>query len=471
MDILLINPLNENTIQSEVPSFLSEERGLNPPLGLLYVASSLIAENHSVRVLDMPCEGISYADIPKYLEGNRPDIVGITVMSFTLIDVLIVSEIIKKFDDSITVVYGGPHVNIFPEESIRLPHVDYLVLGEGELSFPKLVACLENEMLPLDVSGVVFQKDNKIVNTGNPEFITDLDSIPFPARDLTPFEKYSSLLAKRSPITTMISSRGCPHRCLFCDRPHLGKSFRARSPVNIVDEFTECVELGIREFIIYDDTFTIDRDRVLEVCKEIRDRGLDIGWDVRARVSDVDTELLSKMRSAGCERIHFGVESGNEKILKVIRKGITKGQALDAFNWAKDSGISTLAYFMIGHPGETMDTVQETIDFAIKLDPDFIHFSITTPFPSTDLYRMGLEDGIIERDYWSEYAHDPSPDFIPPLWEENMNRVELTNLLKQAYKSFYIRPNYIIKELSRVSSMSELYRKMRAGVKLIGRVI
>jgi len=316
------------------------------------------------------------------------------------------------------------------------------------------------------VPGLVFKEGKKIINTGARELIDDLDAFPFPSRHLTPYRKYYSLLAKRSPVTTMITSRGCPYRCLFCERPHLGGKFRARTAGNIVDEMENCVDMGIKEFFIYDDTFAIDRQRATDICDEILNRGLDIGWDIRTRVDSVDREFLGKLSEAGCERIHYGVESGNPEILKVLRKGITIEQVRKAFKLTKDARISTLAYFMIGSPREAEAQIIETIEFAKELEPDFVHFSITTPFPATPLYYMGLEEGRFKNDYWKEFAENPTVDFVPELWEETLSREELIKLLKYAYKNFHIRPKYVIKRILDVRSFEEFKRKARAGLKV-----
>ena len=294
----------------------------------------------------------------------------------------------------------------------------------------------------------------------------DLDRLPFPARHLTPYPKYSSVIARRAPITTMFTSRGCPYQCIFCDRPHLGKKFRARSAKNVVDEMEACVELGIREFLVYDDTFTIQRQRVLDVCDEITRRKLDIGWDIRARVNTVDEEMLRRLRQAHCERIHYGVEAGTDRVLKVLQKGITLEQARQAFRATKRAGISTLAYFMIGAPTETREEILQTIAFARSLDPDFVHITIVTPFPGTRLYFMGLEQGRFTHDFWREFAANPTTDFQPQYWEEHLTRDELQELVTHAYKSFYERPGYILRRLAQVRSVGELARKARAGVKV-----
>jgi anaerobic magnesium-protoporphyrin IX monomethyl ester cyclase len=468
MKVLLINPPMENMIMSDSPMFLDEERGYNPPLGLLYLAAYILKNgNHKIRILDTQVEELDYKKIKQKIEQLKPDLVGIQAMTFTLIDVIKTAKIVKEIDPNIKVVLGGPHVNIFPDETIKMPCVDYLIMGEGEIVFSEFLDNIDDEKKLKKIKGIIYKtKAGKIIKTGISPFISDLDAIPFPARKLTPYKKYSSLLARRTPVTTMFTSRGCPYNCAYCDRPHLGKVFRARSAKNVVDEMEECVSMGIKEFLIYDDTFTIDRNRAFAICDEIVRRKLDIGWDIRARVNTVDMELLLKLKRAGCERIHYGVEAADQRILNNLRKGITIKQVQDAFRWTKKARIESLAYFMIGSPGETRKEIIKTIEFAKKLKPDFVSFSVTTPFPATDLYRWALDRKIIERDVWKEFAENPTPDFKAPLWTEELSREELMELLTYAYKSFYTRPSYIIRKALRIRSLSEFKRKAKAGLRM-----
>ena len=254
----------------------------------------------------------------------------------------------------------------------------------------------------------------------------------------------------------MMTSRGCPYRCCFCDRPHLGKRFRAHSATYVVDEIEECKKLGIREILLYDDTFTVNKERVLSICDEIQNRQLNISWDIRTRVDNVDEAMLEKLKQAGCRRIHYGVESGTSEILKILRKDIDLQKTKDIFATTRVIGIKTLAYFMIGSPTETQDQINKTIDFMMELQPDFVHISITTPFPATDLYRLGLERGILKSDYWREFSRKPTADFVPKVWEENFTREQLVALRKLAYRRFYLRPKYIFKQISRIKSWRDL---------------
>jgi len=468
MKVLLINPPSDHELKGNNPAIIDEERGFNPPLGLLYVAAYMEAQGrHEVIVLDTQVEGITYDLLPERIAHIGPDIVGITAMTFTLLDVVKTTALVKQVDPNITVVLGGPHPHIYPQETIQMPNVDLVVMGEGERVFSDLVDALDRGTSLEGIPGLVFQKGDQIRQTAANPLIDNLDALPFPARHLTPFEKYSSLLAKRSPITTMFTSRGCPFRCAFCDRPNLGKRFRARSAHNVVDEMEACVNAGIHEFLVYDDTFSVQRQRVLDICDELLRRALPIGWDIRARVDTVDEEMLSRLKAAGCERIHYGVEAGTERILKVLNKGITLQQAQNAFRMTRRAGIETLAYFMIGAPSETREEIRETLEFAKRLRPDFVHITILTPFPATQIYRDGLSQGILEHDIWQSFAQNPCEGFQPPYWEEILSREELIELLSQAYRTFYTRPSYILKELIQVRSIEELRRKVIAGIKLL----
>jgi len=262
----------------------------------------------------------------------------------------------------------------------------------------------------------------------------------------------------------MVTSRGCPYKCTFCDRPNLGKDFRARSPNDVVDEMEECFKLGIEYIKVYDDTFTVDRKRAMDICKEIIRRKLKIKWDIRARVNTINPELLKALKEAGCVLICYGIESGNEDILKILRKGINKNHVINAFRLTKKEKIKTLAYFMFGSPGETEEQLEESIDFAKQLDPDFCHFSILVPFPATPLYAQGLRNGIIPCDYWKEFVKKPFTQFKPPFWIENIPEKVLYSTMKRAYHTFYMRPSYILKRGLEIRSWNDFVKKFRVAL-------
>lgn len=467
MKILLINPPRENEIMGNNPPIIEEERGVNPPLGLLYVAAYAEKHtNHTIAVMDCQVERIDYNSLPKKITDFKPDVVGITAMTMTMIDVLKTAIIVKKANENTTVVLGGPHVNLFPEETINLDKIDFLILGEGEKIFSDFLDSIENRLLLKNIPGIVFKDNNKTINNGSRSYIRDLDSIPFPARHLVPYKRYNSLLSSGKVVTTIFTSRGCPYKCSFCDRPHLGKLFRYRSAMNVVDEIEECVNMGINDFLFYDDTFSVNKNRVIDICNEIVKRKLDIGWDIRTRVDTVDEEIIKHLNMAGCRGIHYGIEAGSKKIINMLNKGISIEQSKKVFDLTRKYKIPILAYFMIGNPSETLEDIYKTFKVIKYLNPDYLHMTILTPFPGTEIYFNGLKKGIIKKDYWREFAENPASDFIPPHWDENFSKEELNALLVKGYKSFYLRPIYVLRRLSKLNSFDEFKKKAKAGIKV-----
>ncbi len=398
MKVLLIYPPTDHMLTTAVPKFIVEGASVCPPLGLLYVAAGAKRWTQAeVKVLDAPAMRLDQAAIGRRVGEFAPDVVGIQTMTFTLVDAIQTVRTVKAARPEAHVVLGGPHVNIFPAETLGIPGVDSLVLGEGERTFADLVNALAEGGRPGDVAGVAVRSNDEYQPTRARPLEESLDDLPHPARELVDTSLYWSVLAKQRPISTMMTSRGCPMKCIFCDRPHLGKSFRYRSADNVVDEMEACVEAGIRELFLYDDTFSLHRQRVFDVCDEIRRRGLKVLWDIRARADTLNDETVRAMKEAGVTRMHIGVESGSPRILEVIKKGITVEQAYQAFDLCRKYGVQSLGYFMLGNPTETRQDVELTMDFLRKCKADHAHVAITTPFPGTQLYRLGFEKGLYER--------------------------------------------------------------------------
>lgn len=466
--ILLINPPTHNMISGSTPSVVDEERGITPPLGLLYIAAYLEKHtDHEIKIIDADLEDLTHNELFQKIKAFSPDITGLTATTHTLVDVLIAAESVKKADGNTKVVIGGPHVFLYPKETVAFPFVDFAVIGEGEVTFRELVDGIAGNRDLSAIKGLAYKNGPGVVITEKRELIEDLDEIPFPARHLTPYEKYTTILAKRKTITTMFTSRGCPYQCAFCNRPHLGKRFRYRSAKNVVDEMQRCHDMGIHEILIYDDTFTVNKNRVIDICDEILKRRLEIGWDIRTRVDNVDENIIKKVKSAGCERIHFGVESGVEKVLKTLNKGITIEQVKNAFEWSKKHRLETLAYFMIGNPGETRADILKTFAFMNSLSPDYVHLTILRPYPGTQIYFDGLASGAIKTDYWQAFAENPKKDFDLPHWDVNFSKDEINDLLKKGYKRFYIRPIYVLNHLKKVKSIGEVAKKAVAAFKVL----
>lgn len=468
MKVLLVNPPRDNEIRCPTPEVLESNRGSNPPLGLLYIAAVLERMGHSVEVIDCQVELLTYADLESRIARSEYQLLGVTVMTFSLIDSVEVSNISKKLNPDIPIVWGGPHLHIFPEESLKLGCVDYVVTGEGEVSIQHLVNYLLDEKDWSDVLGVGrLSEQGAYICNGSSPAIEDLDTLPFVARHLTPYKRYSSILAKGQVVTTLFTSRGCPYKCAFCDRPQLRPNFRARSAINVVDEMELCVNMGINEFIIYDDTFTVSKKRVHDICDEIINRRLEVFWDCRTSVNAMDEELLLKMTKAGCVGVHYGVEAGTEKIQKVIRKNLKLDKVKKIFTLTKKAGIKTMAYFIIGNPQETKEDIDEGIKFLKKVNPDFVHLTALLPFPATEIYITGLNSGVIKYDYWKEFAENPRKDFVTPHWPEYFSREEIDALILKGYRDFYLSPMYILRRLSQIRSLTELHKNIRFGIGLL----
>jgi len=466
MRILLISPPALYMIPTEMPALINETRGYLPPLGLLYLASYLKKHTeHQVSVLDAQVENLDYAQMELRIKEESPQIVGVQTQTFSLIDALKTAELVKKIDHSITVIMGGPHASIYPKETISFPFVDLVVKGEGEMVLFEIIERIENNNSMEGLSSVSYKKEGVPVINEQEALIEKLDSLPFPDRTLTPYRRYYSVLSRHFPVTTMITSRGCPYACVFCHES--GKLYRAASADYVLSEIEYCLSLGIKEIFIHDDTFTVDKQRVRKICEAILSRGMCFRWDARARVDTVDKPLLTLMKQAGCQRLSFGLESGDSAVLSRLAKGITLEEARQVFRYCHELNITTLADFMIGSPGETQEEIKKTILFSKEIKPDFVQFSLLTPYPATKLYAEGIKSGIIPYDTWGRYAREAPLDFVPQLWEGRVSRQELQQWIKIAYKTHYLTVQALIGNLRRVCSLRDFMYKFQALCKLI----
>ena len=467
MKILLMTPPEENPLRTSLPPVIEDDTGIFPPLGLLYIAAYVEKiERVSVQVLHCEAEGIDHQKLHETIQTIAPDVVGIQVMTFSLIDATIAARTIRQKYPDTFIVFGGPHPTIYPTESVQIPEVDAVVPGEGEYTFTALVKALLAKQAPENVPGVLTKQKPHLIEPFR--HIQNLDELAMPARHLIDTSKYTSPIAIRNPLTTIMSSRGCPGRCIFCDRPQMGKKFRMRSAENVVTEMQYCrEELGIGEFLFYDDTFTINKQRVIDICDILIADNLDAFWDIRARIDTVTPEIIKKLKRAGCHRIHYGVESGSPRIQKRLKKNLNLSKVKEVFRMTRKEGIEVLGYFMIGCPDEDTEDLQATIDLIQTLPMDYAHITVLTPYPGTELYQEALKNGFYDNDYWREFALHPSLDFVPKYWNQYFSEEELFRYVKQAYGKFYGRPSYMVKRLLKLRSIDELIRKARLGFKLL----
>ncbi len=464
MNILLINPPQHNVVSPAYMRQIQEEIGYLPPLGLIGVASHLAGNSdHRVQVLDAHLERWTMSELEAQVATRRPDVVGITALTFLWIDVLAVAQAVRRAAPQARVVLGGPHTALFPAESLHHDCIDYLVLGEGEEPFLALVETLAKGMEPENLAGVIGRVDLAGGRHRGRYFHPDCNRLAIPDRKLTPYQRYVTIVSTAPPTTTLMSSRGCPSSCIFCFTAG-GKRFRPRSVEHVVNELTRIRELNIREVFFFDECFTLDRQRVMELCAAMR--SLDLVWMARARADQVDEQVLAAMKAAGCTRIQFGIESGHPQILKNLGKGITVEDARRALRQTRAAGLETYADFMIGCPGEREEHIQATLRLARELDPDYVYYSILIPYPHTRLYRLGQEQGLFSDDYWRAFVIDPQKEFVPRYWEENFNAGELEEWMRRAFRSFCFHPRYIWKSIRRLTSSGELWRKIKGAWRL-----
>jgi radical SAM superfamily enzyme YgiQ (UPF0313 family) len=431
--ILLMNPPVCEMLETELPLFINKNLGILPHLGLLYLISSFRKYKIKVNFLDCLERRMSYFKLFSYIKDYQPDFVGIMTITHNILTVLKVIEIIKEASPKTHINLGGPHVTLFPYETLKLNGADSITVGDGEIVLPEFI--LGNRL-----KGIYLKDD--INQDLKPAVINDLDILDFPTRDLLLYKKYSYVLSGKRKVATMISSRGCPFNCSFCLVPNF--KFRRRSVENVIAEVDYCIKLGYQEIYFVDDTFNSNIDWLKEFCKQIKKR--DILWSFRGRINNLDEELIRELKESKCIRIHFGIETSSEEGLKLLRKNIKMEEIEKVIKLCKKYKIETCTYFLIGCPHEKkVEQIWETINFAIKLNPDYCLFNILTIYPKTELYKLAIGKNILDENYWQRFIKNPYKDFQLPFWEENIKREELLKLLKKAYFKFYFSPGMVYK--------------------------
>lgn len=487
MKVLFFNPPDENTVaeyqDENGEGFLeSDDYGFFPPLGLLYVLSYLEKNTtgHELFFKDCVAERISHTDLPGVIQAIQPDIVGITSFTISLIDVVKAARIVRRVVPNAHICLGGHHSIAFPLEAAQLEEFDSIVVGEGEIAFAELVEALRKGEDFTGITGVYTRQsiqkwqetafqDRKFLGTVvvPPAYIEDIEPLPFPNRRYIKHINYHSTVGISGKLATIISSRGCPYKCTFCDVPF--KSYRARSPGSVLDEVQECLDLGYREFHFYDDLFNITPKKVLAFCDELERRGMRFTWDIRGRVNSVTRESLARMKKAGCRMISFGVETGSDEGLKALKKATTTEQVRKVFRWCRELGIVTIADFIIGLPFERSPAdVQVSIDFLLELDPDYAQIGILSLYPNTPLFDDAVARGLIDPRRWRDFSLDPKPGFFVDHWEEYIPSFDLVRMQRQAYRRFYLRPRYILRSILATRTLHEFRMKATGALQLLG---
>lgn len=487
LKILLINPPAKNT----VPEFADEKGetfvevedfGYFPPLGALYVLSYAKKKypEHEYFFLDCVGEEISYDELEKRIESMQPDIVGVTSFTVSLIDVVLTAEVVRKVVPDAHICLGGHHPTAFSYQAAQLSQFDSIVVGEGEYAFAELINKIAQRVDYTDILGVYTKESIERFTDGGftdrrflahmnvpPAYVEEVDDIPAPDRSYIQHINYSSIVGLTGKLATIITTRGCPYKCTFCDVPY--KKYRQRDLDLVMDEIEECIKLGYKEFHFYDDLFNITAQKIIDFCAALERRNINIVWDFRGRVNGVTRESLEISKKMGLRLISFGVETGSDIGMKTLKKGTNIAQVQKVFDWCKELGIKTVANYMIGLPHEkTIQDVRDNVDFLIRLDPDYAQFNILSLYPHTQVHKDAVKLGIAEEGKWENFSLNPlTYNFRVEHWTEFMTEKKLIELQRESYRRFYFRPKYIFNSLIKTATFHEFKSKVKGVMSLM----
>ncbi len=467
MRIMLINPPIDSVLEegnaNPVTSFLFYN---SAPLGLLYIAAVLEQAGHTVAAIDAAAEQLNVGSTVARVQEFQPDLIGIGSFTVTFDTCKKLGLGLKAALPQVPIVLGSYHVSLVPEEAMANPQFDVGVIGEGEETMLDLIEHFQGGRSLDSIDGIVYRKDDGALHfTGKRKKLRDLDQLPFPARHLLPPNIYRPVPVDDHafPKFAMVTSRGCPHACAFCQKSRSG--YRSHSPQYVADEIEHLVrDFGVRDIAFVDSLFCANKKRVYAICDELIRRGLNkkVSWTCSSRVEVVDEPLLQRMKEAGCWRTRFGIESGSDEVLDFISKGITKDKIRAAITAADKVGLRPKAFFMVGHMPDTRETILETIEFAKSIPLHDVTVQINTLLPETPQMevweREGAKWGRIvnqtnnEKSFWE-------PTFVP--W--GLEPDDLIELHRRFYREFYFRPATLARHMEQVKSWRDVLKYIQAG--------
>jgi len=461
MKVLLVNP------SFDLKKFGKFKRFMEPMpcIGLAYIAAVLEKNNIEVEIIDDFASGLGECGILKRIKEKRIDIVGIGCLTPSAPAVFSLAKKIKEYDKNILTVLGNIHASVFAEDILRTyAAVDVIVHGEGEFTMLELVRAREKNKDFSNIDGISFRCDGQVIRTKPRLLLEDLDELPYPSWKLLPFKKYGLLPFADidKPTLTISGSRGCPYNCVFCSLLHINKKYRKRKTEKIVDEI-ECLvnNFSVKQIGFIDPIFPLFREDGLDFCAEMIKRGLNrkVVWICETRVDTVDRELLRAMAGAGCRRILYGIESGEQKKINNIQKNFSLNIARQTIQDTKKEGIQTVGFFMLGLPGDTSESINKTIRFSQEINLDFAKFAIAVPFPGSKLYEDLSSSGKFKRNDWENFLtfHSDSKDLVYIPGE--LTAEGLMSMQRKAHFEFYLRPHIVFKYLfkNRTVSMKNLF--------------
>jgi anaerobic magnesium-protoporphyrin IX monomethyl ester cyclase len=434
------------------------DKFLQYPIFLGYSAAQLKRAGHTVTYIDSVIQDLDMAQTLAMACKKKPDAI---FMETTTPSIEADYKNLTALKDATGafVIVGGPHATYFHVSVLEeCPAIDVVIRHEFDTKISNVVSSI-NALATVD--GITFRHNGNIVDNGDGHLAENLDEIPFPDRDTIPWHWYREAWYSRWPFMNLMTSRGCPYHCTFCLWPQsmYGHKQRFRSIANVIAEIRVLVErYGLKELNIDDGTFTTSRTRVIEFCRRLRAEKIELIWTCNGRVDNLDDEMLSEMKRSGCKMIRLGIESGSQEVLNKIKKGLTLDQVEDGVRLVKKHGIQALGGFMFGFPYDTRKTVEQTITFAKKLNPDQVQFSIAMCYPGTSLYEYAKSSDLLLAKSFKEF----DMTFGPVVQTGDMTREELTPILARAYREFYFRPRFVLQTLTHMTNIDEIRRVLRS---------
>lgn len=451
--ILFINP----------PLSLTERYGAmasagaeNPPHAFLYLGVVTRQHGYNTKILDASAHNMTANDILDYIDNIKPDYIGMTAFTISIDKVASLTKIIKNKNPDIKIIIGGPHISAIPEETFTLyKDFDYALIGEAETSLIDLLKVFKEGGSLDDVPGLCYRSDGEIIVTAKKVNNYDLKNIGILAWDL--LDGYPNIYSaaasyfSKTPYTDIITSRGCPFLCTFCDRAVFGNKVRSIGIDNIIQNIEFLVKkYGIKSLYFQDDTLLSLTETLDELCEYLIKRKYDLIWSCNSRINQITETKLEMLKKAGCWKLSIGIESGSEKILKIMNKKINMDQVTEKLKLARKCGIKTNGYFILGSFGETKETLRETIEFCKKVELDTIRVSYFTPFPGSELSKQCLNSGTI-KSHWSKFSFY-NVVYVP----KDLSEDDLVRTYKKIMKNFYLRPKTIYSYLSTIKRPENL---------------
>lgn len=461
MDILLINPYSQE-------NFGTNEGTVEIPIGLLSLTSFLESKGIKVGFLDANAQQLPQQKVIDFVNNAAPKIVGLSVNIFSFLQAIRYTEEIKRVSKDITVVWGGPQPTIDPELCLQKSKVDFIVIGEGEITLFESLECILGKESFKGIKGIAYKQDEDIKINLPRERINDLDNLPLPAYHLLPDLGYYKSRARKTPFMGIVTSRGCPFNCIYCSKAVFETRVTMRSPENIIREIDLLVnKYHIKQIDILDDNFTTNKRRVEQFCDLLIGRNYKIYINLQSgiRADNIDEALIRKLKTAGVFKLGLGVETGNQTIARGINRGrLDLNKVLAVSRLARKYGMIVIGFFMIGLPGDNEHTLQETIDFAIKMNPHMANFTMTIPFYGTELYRMIEKEGRFLFDTREGVTYG---FYAAKAYYELGNSTSdlMVKYYRNAYRKFYFRFTKAMDILWTVRSFTELKWLVEMSVK------